>query len=214
MTRTLVMCFLLAAACSRKAEPESQPIPWASTASPAATTPTSSASAGAAAVPAPLPPPAPAPSERILWNAPPNWQRLHSNSQVRKAWYRIPPLGSDAGEAEMMIFYFGEHEGGGSEANIQRWVGQFADAKPSDVKRGQRTANGMKQTTVEVQGTYAPAPMAGPAGPPKPNYALLAAVVDTPAGSWFFKLTGPRKTVEASRGDFYLLLDSVRPNSS
>jgi hypothetical protein len=38
---------------------------------------------------------------------------------------------------------------------------------------------------------------------------MIAAVVETPAGSYFFKLTGPQKTVESARTAFFALLDSV-----
>jgi hypothetical protein len=38
---------------------------------------------------------------------------------------------------------------------------------------------------------------------------MLAAVVETPAGSYFFKLTGPQRTVESARSAFMMLLDSV-----
>jgi len=51
---------------------------------------------------------------------------------MRKATYRVPA--KDGEDAEMAVFYF-KGEGGSTEANIQRWIGQFPDAKPSEVKR-------------------------------------------------------------------------------
>jgi hypothetical protein len=45
----------------------------------------------------------------------------------------------------------------------------------------------------------------------KPNFRMIAAVVETPAGSYFFKLTGPNRTVEAARSAYVTLLDSVSP---
>jgi hypothetical protein len=136
---------------------------------------------------------------------------MHSNSPVRKAWYKVPATSPDTEKADVTVFYFGEHEGGDSEANIQRWIGQFGDdTKPANIKRTERSANGMKQTTVEVEGTFKGSGMPGSAQAPKPNYRLLGAVVQTPVGSYFFKMSGPKKTVESARPGFFTLLDSVR----
>jgi hypothetical protein len=42
------------------------------------------------------------------------------------------------------------------------------------------------------------------------NYALLGAIVVTPAGhKYFFKLTGPRATIKAARDPFYKMLDGM-----
>ena len=43
----------------------------------------------------------------------------------------------------------------------------------------------------------------------KPEFHLKAAVVETPAGPYFFKLTGPTRTVEAWDERFVALLESV-----
>jgi hypothetical protein len=129
---------------------------------------------------------------------------------MRKAVYRIPKSGADGEDAELVVFHFGRHEGGDTEANIQRWIAQFADAKPSDVKRSERTANTMKQTIVEIDGTFTGSGMPGSTPTSKAKYRLIGAVVETPAGSYFFKLTGPKKTVETAHDAFYSLLDSVR----
>jgi hypothetical protein len=129
---------------------------------------------------------------------------------MRKATYKVPAAPKDAEDGELAIFYF-RGEGGGVEPNIQRWINQFSDAKPTDAKRSQRTVSGMNQTIVEVEGTYAGGGMpGGPPASPKPQYRLIGAVVETPAGPYFFKLTGPKKTVEAAKASFFALLDSVK----
>jgi hypothetical protein len=130
---------------------------------------------------------------------------------MRKATYKVPAAPKDPEEGEVAVFYF-RGEGGSTEANIQRWINQFSDAKPADTKRSQRTVNGMSQTIVEVEGTYSSGMPGGPpsAATPKPQFRLIGAVVETPAGPYFFKLTGPKKTVEAARGTFFTLLDSVK----
>ena len=48
-----------------------------------------------------------------------------------------------------------------------------------------------------------------PAGP-KSDYAMIASVVETPSGSYFFKLTGPAKTIKSQKAAYMTLLDSVK----
>ncbi len=129
---------------------------------------------------------------------------------MRKASYKIKATTGDTEDAEAAVYYFGPSNGGSTEANIQRWTGQFPDVPPADVKRVERKANGMKQTVVDIQGTYDASGMTmrEEVGK-KPNYRMIAAVVETPAGSYFFKLTGPQRTVESARSAFFALLDSV-----
>jgi len=151
----------------------------------------------------------PTPAREVTWKDPVGWQRLAPSNSMRKATYKIPAQAKDPEDAEMAVFYFGRDEGGSTEANIQRWVAQFPETKPDAVKRTERSANGLKQTLVELEGTYTGSGMPGTPSAPKSSYRLIGAVVETPVGSYFFKMTGPKKTVEAARGAFLTLLDSV-----
>jgi hypothetical protein len=153
----------------------------------------------------------PTSAREVVWTDPAGWQKVPSSSPMRKATYKVPAAPKDADDGELAVFYF-RGEGGSTEANIQRWINQFPDAKPADTKRTERTMNGMKQTIVEVEGTYSSGMPGGPpsAATPKSQYRLIGAVVETPAGPYFFKLTGPKKTVDGARGPFYTLLDSVK----
>lgn len=58
------------------------------------------------------------------------------------------------------------------------------------------TVNGLKVSTVDVLGNYSGGMSMDSA--PKDNksiYRLRGAVIETPTGSYFVKLTGPEKTV-------------------
>jgi hypothetical protein len=189
---------VVVSACSRTPEPGDSKAP-----APAAQT------SAKAASPNPSGATATAPAREIAWIDPAGWQKVPTTSPMRKATYRVPSASKDADDAEMAVFYF-KGEGGSTEANIQRWVSQFPDAKPADVKRTQRTAGGTTQTIVEVHGTYASG-MPGGASTPKHDYRLIGAVVETPVGPYFFKLTGPKKTVDEARNSFFGMLDSVKP---
>lgn len=146
----------------------------------------------------------------IEWTAPSHW-KLGPARPMRKATYEIPQAEGDSEGAELAVFYFGEGQGGDVDANIKRWVAQFGDIKDDDVKRSERSANELKQTIVEIQkGTYTNSmAMHGPKGPQK-DFSLLGAVVEAPSGKYFFKMTGPEKTVAAAKDDFFKLLDTAK----
>src|SRR3954469_7961890 len=149
-----VLLALTLLACSRRPdEPTGSP---ASTAAPREP-PAASAKPQSAPTPA---------GHDIVWTDPSEWQRIAPTSAMRKASYKVRHLPKDHEDVEVAVFYFGSGEGGGTEANIQRWIGQFASTKPSDVKRTERTVSSMKQTVVEVEGTYA---SGMPGGDPTPK---------------------------------------------
>jgi hypothetical protein len=121
-------------------------------------------------------------------------------SNMRAAQYKLPKVTGDAEDATLVLYYFGQGQGGATQANIDRWIGQMKQTDGADSKERAKsetfTVNGLKVTTVDVTGTYS-AEMSPGSGDfaSKPNYRLRAAVVETPKGSYFAKLAGPEKTV-------------------
>jgi hypothetical protein len=151
------------------------------------------------------------PQVQVTWVDPPEWTRSQKANAMRKATYVVPHAASDKDDGELGVFYFGPGQGGGVDANIERWVKQFPDAKLDQVKRADRSANGLVAHTVEIaSASYIANAMARGNEKLKSNYALLGAIVEAPSGSYFFKLTGPESTVAAAKPVFYKLLDSVR----
>lgn len=133
---------------------------------------------------------------------------------MRAATYIAPPAKGDAEGAECAVFDGGI--GGGVQANIDRWIGQFeqADGSASSAKAKQQkeTINGMTVTTVDLTGVFAGGGMAMGATQPatkKPGYRLLGAIVEAPGGEVFFKMTGPAKTMAAAQADFQKMLKSI-----
>ena len=130
---------------------------------------------------------------------------------MRKASYRVKKAEGDAEDAELAVFHFGAGQGGSLEANVDRWTGQFTGVKPDGIKRSDRSANGLSQHIVEIEeGTFKSGMPGTGTTTPKPKFALVGAIVAAPNGNWFFKLTGPKKTVEARRAGLFELLDSVK----
>lgn len=132
---------------------------------------------------------------------------------MRVVTYLIPAASGDREGAECAVFYFGPGQGGGVEANLTRWIGQFEqpDGRPSAslAKKKKEAINGLPVTTIDLTGTYlGGGPMMGQ-GEKKPGYRLLGAIVEAPEAAVFFKLTGPAKTVAAAQSEFQSLLKSL-----
>jgi hypothetical protein len=145
----------------------------------------------------------------ITWVDPPAFKRVPPSNPMRKASFVVPRATGDTEDGELTVFYFGPGQGGSIDANVERWVKQFGEVPPSDVKRADREANGLRQHTVELEkGTFSPG--MGGSGKPKENYGLIGGIVESPSGAYFFKLTGPSKTVKHAKPDFYKLLDSIK----
>jgi len=167
------------------------------------------------AKPAAAPTPAPTGSMQqepmqITWLDPPAFKRVPPSNPMRKASYVVPKAAGDAEDGELTVFYFGPGQGGSIDANVDRWVKQFGEVKPGDVKRADREANGLRQHTVELESGTFSSGMPGGSSKPKEKFGLIGGIVETPSGAYFFKLTGPSKTVKQAKPDFYKLLDSIK----
>ncbi len=148
----------------------------------------------------------------LKFSAPPGWISETPSSSMRQAQYRLPKAKGDSEDAELAVFYFGSG-GGSAQDNINRWIGQF-QAPGGAAANGtvtHREVHGMAVSMVDVSGTYmsASGPMMSTTSP-KPGFRMLAAVVETPAGPWFFKMTGPAKTVANWTQSFQSFIDTVQ----
>lgn len=209
----------------------STPPPAAQPAAPRAT-PNSASGTQPAAVPVAAKPPPPAPrtatddsprppasaaAATFTFDPPPTWKsKPVGPSGMRHAVYDTPAV-EGAQPAEVIVFYFGAGGAGDVAANLNRWRGMFtaAGGEPLGADAGKQEAfdtNGMKGTRFDVSGVYAPRPMAAgaPAPEPKPGYRMLAAIVESGAGPYYFRIVGPEKTVEAERAAFLQMVNSSR----
>jgi hypothetical protein len=150
----------------------------------------------------------------LRFTPPAGWISEAPSSSMRKAQYRLPRIEGDTEDAEMVVFYF-QGGGGGVQANIDRWIGQFSkpDGSPANdiAKVTKKEIHGVPVTTVDVSGNYSGAmgPMGGGSAP-KTAYRMLAAVAEATDGPWFFKLTGPEKTVAKWEPSFEAFVESIR----
>ncbi len=153
----------------------------------------------------------------LQWNIPTGW-RSGQEKSMRLATYIISAAESDTDSAECAVFYFGASSGGGTEANIQRWAGQFGQPDGGDsmekAKIEVTEENGIKTTLIDLRGTYLVSGAMMQVSGKKDGYRLLGAIVEGPQGSVFFKFTGPENTVSASDKAFRNLMDSIKPQSA
>jgi hypothetical protein len=149
----------------------------------------------------------------VDWTAPvaAGWVQQPPANTMRLAQFQVPGKGKD-GNAEVVVFYFGQGGGGPLQANIDRWVSQFttADGKPVKPVITKAKAAGMPLTTVELHGSYSRGVGMGPQGDALPNHSLLAYVVETPKGNVTFHLWGPRATVAANRKGIEAMVQGLK----
>ena len=139
----------------------------------------------------------------LSYTIPDHWIEENPSSAMRKAQFRLPGV-DGAGDAELAVFVF-PGGGGGIQANINRWIGQFKQPDGSnsmdkaEIKKIE--SNGLPINIVYVTGTYNPMTMGGSTTELK-NYAMIAAIVETSTDPWFFKTVGPEVTINHWRQDF------------
>lgn len=153
----------------------------------------------------------------ITWSVPADW-KVAPQKPMRVQTYIVGPSSGDTDSAECAVFFFGSESGGTKDANIQRWCGQFDQPDGSDSFKkasiSEKELNGLKITTIELNGTYKVA--AGPmmaVKETKSGYRLEGAIVEGPGGLVFFKMTGPEKTMMAAHEAFSQMLTSAKASA-
>lgn len=153
------------------------------------------------AVPSLMQPPG-AGAPTIEWVVPKRWVEYPNMSPMRIATYRLPKSHGDVEDPEMSVM----RAGGDVESNVTRWIGQFDEPSRPAAKRTTRTVGSLKVHLVDVQGNFTTMK-----GEPETNWALLGAIVETEGMAHFFKLTGPKKSVDDARAEFDALVASFKP---
>ncbi|MBH31249.1 MAG: hypothetical protein CMG71_04565 [Candidatus Marinimicrobia bacterium] len=144
----------------------------------------------------------------------PNWIRETPSSSMRLAQFRLPSQDEEAEDAELAVF---SGIGGSVQENLDRWFGQFKQPDGSDSKSKARVqtfnVGGMNTTIADLTGTFTGGgmPMSQPVE--KPEFRLLAAIVEGTAEPYYFKLVGPRITVEHWAETFGRFIGTLRSDS-
>lgn len=133
------------------------------------------------------------------------WKRNPPANQMRLAEASVPDAGGDPAKACLVVF---STAGGSVTDNISRWAGQVRDAQGQPVTGTPATkqVGGVNVTTVEMTGTFAGMGDT----PPKENWTLRGAIIETPQGLLFIKMTGPAESMKAALPGFDAMVDSVK----
>jgi hypothetical protein len=145
--------------------------------------------------------------------APEGWKRVPPKSGMVETEFAILPEGGDEQPGRMTVM----GAGGSVQANIDRWYGQFAQPDGSATKDKATTKtlklSGCTVTMVDVGGTFKDmpgGPFAGGKSVDRPNYRMLAAIVETPGqGSYFLKFYGPAATVAKHADGFRTMAEGL-----
>jgi len=142
------------------------------------------------------------------FSTPLGWDWVPVTSSMRKAELRVNDK-DKKNKAEVIFFHFGESNGGGVKANVDRWLGQFQEPREKiNAKIEEAKVKTHKVTYVQAEGTY----MSGMPGGPKtaqPNSALLGAILESEQGSVFIRMTGPTELVKAASDDFKKMVNDA-----
>jgi len=140
----------------------------------------------------------------LTWKMPATWQEASNPNAMRLATYHAP------GGVEVSV----SRAGGDNEANIQRWIGQFDNVGHEG--RAEKTVHGLHVVVVDIAGTFVGGGMGsgmtvGGSAQPRPDSAMVGAIVETRSPPYFFKMTGPAAAIQAARPAFDRLVDGVTP---
>ena len=145
----------------------------------------------------------------ITLNVPTSWKQSPASNNLRTAQFAIPKVEGDKDDAELVVYFFGG-AGGGVNANLERWSGQFQPGgKKQKIYKGESKQG--EYYLLDITGVYNK-----PIGPPinrqtnpTPGYQMLAVVLMVKdEGNYFLKLTGPQKTVASAAQALRIAIDA------
>jgi hypothetical protein len=145
----------------------------------------------------------------LTFTKPEGWEYQHPASGMRRAELGVR---GESGTAGLVVYYFGKKGAGSSKANIDRWVSQFRnpDGTPAiGGKPTKRKVAGLAITQVEVDGNYVGGMGSGSPNA-EPDRRMIATIVETPEGPYYFKFLGADQTVQKNRKALEGLFKSLK----
>ncbi len=149
---------------------------------------------------------------KLQLTAPGNWVRKKPSNNIIDAEFAIPASEDDPRDGRAVV----AGGGGGVEANINRWIGQFTQPDGSQTKNQAETKQmevaEAKVHLVDVMGTFKDTGGQGPNAPAveRENYRMLGVIVETPKlGIYFLRFYGPQRTVADNEKAFMKMIQGM-----
>jgi len=140
---------------------------------------------------------------------PADWVKKEPRSRIVEYEFEIPKAEGDEFPGRVTVM----GAGGGVEANVDRWKGQFK-SDGGEVKADIQKSKVAEQDIylVDIKGTYIdkPAPFAPTPGVDRPNYRMVGAIIATEGGQYFVKAYGPEKTMEKALPGFKKMVEGLK----
>jgi hypothetical protein len=149
----------------------------------------------------------------MLANLPAGWKKVQSSSSMRIAEVSMERAKGDTADAVMAVFHF-PGTGGDAASNILRWQSQIKgpNGEPGEqvAKTDTTRLYGITVITTDITGTLLPSGMGMGPTSDVPNSRMIASVIETGIGNWFFKVTGPKNTVAAHQAKYREFLKTAK----
>ena len=143
----------------------------------------------------------------FTFTVPAPWTEGQPTGMFDKAALNYPGEGGTPVIAKFSEFPGG---GGGVEANVKRWVGQFDGGSPEQ-KREDLTFGDVQVVLLTLTGTFLDGPPMSASKTPRPDYQMLGAILMGKEVATFIKFTGPKADVAKAADAFRKLAISPFP---
>jgi hypothetical protein len=147
---------------------------------------------------------------KLQLKAPGSWTRKKPQTMIVEHEFAVPAAEGDKADGRLTVMA----AGGGVEANIERWVGQFAQPDGGNTRERAKIQNikvaGEEVHLVDISGTFRD--QRGPGAPAVewPKYRMLAAIIATKGlGNYFVKFYGPERTVAEHEKAFLTMIEGM-----
>jgi hypothetical protein len=140
----------------------------------------------------------------IRFQIPADWKRVELSPRQQgfiDARFEVP-----AGDTTLQLTC--SSTGGGRQANIDRWIGQFRRPEGEQPQTETLKIDGAEATWVDLAGTF-DSGMPGSAGPQE-NWRMLGVAIAAGPQDFYLKLTGPQDAVAEVHDEFRAFAKSAR----
>jgi hypothetical protein len=153
-------------------------------------------------------------AQGVEFAVPQGWKYVKPKSTMRVAELIAPRSAGDNADGSVVVFYFAGGAGG-FEQNVARWAGQLAGPDGAPLTRDKATTREMAVGSLtarifEADGNYTETSMTGEVKARIAGAKMVVAMIEANDGGYFFKFTGPAKTVTDLKPAFEELLKSAK----